>query len=91
MAKAGVSSEHHVLEIGCGWGGFAIRAVQQTGCRWTGITVSKEQLAEASERVAAAGLSDRITFLFCDYRDLLGRACYDRVVSGREERGRVAG
>ncbi len=40
----------------CGWGGFAIRAVQTTGCRWTGITVSKEQLAEATERVAAAGL-----------------------------------
>jgi cyclopropane-fatty-acyl-phospholipid synthase len=56
IAKACLGPNDHVLEIGCGWGGFAIRAVQTTGCRWTGITISKEQLAEATERVAAAGL-----------------------------------
>ena len=59
IAKAQISANDHVLEIGCGWGGFAIRAVQATGCRWTGITISKEQLAEATERVAEAGLQVR--------------------------------
>ncbi|PNH10244.1 Cyclopropane-fatty-acyl-phospholipid synthase [Tetrabaena socialis] len=84
IAKAQITASDHVLEIGCGWGGFAIRAVQATGCRWTGITISKEQLAEANERVAAAGLQDRITLLFCDYRDTpatLGAASFDVVVS----------
>ncbi|GFR51020.1 hypothetical protein Agub_g13347 [Astrephomene gubernaculifera] len=84
VAKARIGREDHVLEIGCGWGGFAIRAVQATGCRWTGITISKEQLAEATERVAAAGLQDRITLLFCDYRDTvaaLGPGSFDAVVS----------
>lgn len=70
--QGGITSTDHVLEIGCGWGGFGIRAVQTTGCRWTGITVSKEQLAEAAARVKAAGLEDRITFMFCDYRDCPG-------------------
>ena len=41
---------------------------QATGCRWTGLTISKQQLAEAAARVEAAGLSDRIELLFCDYR-----------------------
>lgn len=41
---------------------------QTTGCRWTGITLSKQQLEEAVKRVKAAGLADRITLLFCDYR-----------------------
>lgn len=65
----------HVLEIGCGWGGFAIRAVQRTGCRVTGLTLSKEQLAEARARVKAAGLEDKINFMLCDYRDCPGAAC----------------
>lgn len=56
ILKARLGPNDHVLEIGCGWGGFAIRAVQITGCRWTGITISKEQLSEANERVNAAGL-----------------------------------
>ncbi|KAG2447750.1 hypothetical protein HYH02_007208 [Chlamydomonas schloesseri] len=84
IAKARIGPNDHVLEIGCGWGGFAIRAVQTTGCRWTGITISKEQLAEATERVAAAGLQDRITLMFCDYRDTpatLGAGSFDAVVS----------
>ncbi|KXZ44875.1 hypothetical protein GPECTOR_61g828 [Gonium pectorale] len=84
IAKASIGPNDHVLEIGCGWGGFAIRAVQTTGCRWTGITISKEQLAEATERVEAAGLQDRITLLFCDYRDTpatLGAGSFDAVVS----------
>ncbi|KAK9821949.1 hypothetical protein WJX81_001503 [Elliptochloris bilobata] len=79
LAKARVTADDHVLEIGCGWGSLALRAVQTTGCRWTGITVSKQQLEEATARVQRAGLSDRITLLFCDYRELLGT--YDKVIS----------
>ena len=68
-----------MLEVGCGWGSFAMRAAQRTGCRVTGITVSKEQLAEATARVKAAGLADRITLLFCDYRECPGAGTYDKV------------
>ena len=71
--------EHHLLEIGCGWGGFAIYAAKHSGCRVTSITLSKEQLAEAQQRAQAAGLADRITFELRDYRDITER--YDRVVS----------
>ena len=81
IAKAGITAEHHVLEVGCGWGSFAIRAAASTGCRVTGLTLSKEQLAEATARVKAAGLGDRVTLLFCDYRDCPGAGSYDRVVS----------
>jgi cyclopropane-fatty-acyl-phospholipid synthase len=68
IAAAGLTATDHVLEIGCGWGSFAMRAASMTGCRVTGLTLSKEQLAEATARVAAAGLGDRVTLLFCDYR-----------------------
>jgi cyclopropane fatty-acyl-phospholipid synthase-like methyltransferase len=84
ISGAGISFESHVLEIGCGWGSCGIRAVQQTGCRWTGITVSQEQLNEAQERARAAGVSDRVNFVFCDYRDVstrFGQAAFDAVVS----------
>jgi len=74
-----LSPEHHLLEIGSGWGGFAIHAARTTGCRVTSITLSKEQLAEAQRRAAAAGLSDRISFELRDYRDV--SETYDRVVS----------
>ncbi len=57
-----------MLEVGCGWGSFAMRAASTTGCRVTGLTISKEQLAEATARVKAAGLEDRVKLLFCDYR-----------------------
>lgn len=77
--KAGLNSSHHVLEIGCGWGGFAIKAARETGCRVTGITLSKEQLREATERVKALGLQDRVQFIFCDYREMKG--AFDRIVS----------
>jgi cyclopropane-fatty-acyl-phospholipid synthase len=70
---------HHLLEIGSGWGGFAFHAARETGCRVTGITLSREQLEEARRRAAAAGLSDSIEFKLLDYRDL--RSQYDRVVS----------
>ncbi|HEY0975487.1 MAG TPA: cyclopropane-fatty-acyl-phospholipid synthase family protein [Solimonas sp.] len=71
--------EHHLLEIGSGWGGFAIYAAQRSGCRVTSITLSKEQLAEAQRRADAEGLSARIQFEIRDYRDI--QAQYDRVVS----------
>lgn len=69
----------HVLEIGCGWGGFALYAAQTVGCCVTGITLSQEQLRFAREQAEAAGLSDRITFELRDYRDLEEQ--YDHVVS----------
>jgi cyclopropane-fatty-acyl-phospholipid synthase len=68
-----------VLDIGCGWGGMAITLAQEYGARVTGITLSTEQHAEAEARVAAAGLSHRITLRLQDYRALEGR--FDRIVS----------
>lgn len=59
-----------VLEVGCGWGGFAIRACSRTGCRIVGITLSTEQLEEAEKRVKLAGLANSICFRLCDYRQV---------------------
>ena len=69
----------HLLEIGTGWGGLAIHAAQRYGCKVTTTTISKEQHALASERVAAAGLSARIDIRLDDYRDLQGQ--FDKLVS----------
>jgi cyclopropane-fatty-acyl-phospholipid synthase len=79
IAKARLGAGDHLLEIGCGWGGFAIEAVRRTGCRVTGITISEDQYRLARKRVAAAGLQDRIRILFRDYRNMRGR--FDRIVS----------
>ncbi len=79
VAMAEIGADDHVLEIGCGWGGFAIEAAKQTGCRVTGITLSQEQYDLARQRVEEAGLSDRIEIQICDYRDLEGS--YDKIVS----------
>ena len=68
-----------VVEIGTGWGGFALHATQHYGCHVTTTTISAEQHALASQRVAAAGLQDRITLLMQDYRDLQGQ--FDKLVS----------
>ncbi|GAB3342329.1 SAM-dependent methyltransferase [Marilutibacter aestuarii] len=68
-----------VVEIGTGWGGFALHAARHHGCHVTTTTISREQHALASERVAAAGLQDRVTLLLDDYRDLQGS--YDKLVS----------
>ena len=76
---AGIGQEDHVLEIGCGWGGFAMEVVRRTGCRVTGITISEAQLQLAQERVNAAGMQERITLRLQDYRDLEGQ--YDHIVS----------
>ena len=68
-----------VLEIGTGWGGFALHAASRYGCHVTTTTISEEQYALAGERIRAAGLEHRITLLKQDYRDLQGR--YDKLVS----------
>jgi cyclopropane-fatty-acyl-phospholipid synthase len=70
---------HHVLEIGCGWGGFAAYAAEEIGCRVTGLTISKEQFAYATARIARAGLADRVEIKLQDYRDETGT--YDRIAS----------
>lgn len=76
---AGLKAGDHVLEIGCGWGGFAEYAASEIGCRVTGLTISREQLAFARERIEKAGLADRVDLRFQDYRDETGK--YDGVVS----------
>lgn len=68
-----------VLEIGCGWGGFAELAAREFGCTVHGVTLSREQHAHAAERMRRAGLADRVHLEIRDYRDLDGR--YDRVAS----------
>ncbi len=74
-----LSPRDHLLEIGCGWGGMAIHAARTRGCRVTAITVSREQHRLATERVAAAGLADRVAIEFRDYRELDGS--FDKIVS----------
>jgi len=68
----------HILEVGCGWGGFAEYAARR-GLRVTGLTLSREQLAYARRRIARAGLASRVEFRLCDYRDFRGEA--DHIVS----------
>ncbi|GAB2627973.1 cyclopropane-fatty-acyl-phospholipid synthase family protein [Novilysobacter erysipheiresistens] len=77
--KLRLRPDDHVIEIGSGWGGFAVHAAARYGCRVTTTTISAEQYALASARVAEAGLQDRVTVLQQDYRDLQGQ--YDKLVS----------
>jgi cyclopropane-fatty-acyl-phospholipid synthase len=80
LARAvGLRGGDHVLEIGCGWGGFATWAAAHTGCRVTAATISESQYAFTRERVRAAGLAGRVEVVLADYRDLAGT--YDRIVS----------
>jgi cyclopropane-fatty-acyl-phospholipid synthase len=78
-SKLALAPGQHLLEIGTGWGGLAIHAAQHYGCRVTTTTISHQQYEFAKERVARAGLSDRITLLREDYRDLHGQ--FDALVS----------
>ena len=71
--------DDRVMEIGTGWGGFALHAAQHYGCHVTTTTLSAEQHALATARVHAAGLQDRVTVLMQDYRDLQGQ--FDKLVS----------
>uniref|UniRef100_A0ACD5YZW2 Uncharacterized protein n=1 Tax=Avena sativa TaxID=4498 RepID=A0ACD5YZW2_AVESA len=80
IAKAKVEGRHHVLDIGSGWGSLAIQVVKQTGCKYTGITLSEEQLKFAEKKVREAGLEEHINFLLCDYRKI--PPCkYDAIIS----------
>ncbi|RBP21973.1 cyclopropane-fatty-acyl-phospholipid synthase [Marinobacter pelagius] len=77
--KLDLGPDDRVIEIGTGWGGFAIHAAKHFGCHVTTTTISREQLELAKARVKAEGLEDRITLLFDDYRDLEGQ--FDKLVS----------
>ncbi|HVN52618.1 MAG TPA: class I SAM-dependent methyltransferase [Acidimicrobiales bacterium] len=77
--RVGLGPDDHVLEIGTGWGGFALHAAQNYGCRVTTTTISDRQFAYARDRVRVAGLEDRVTVLDRDYRDLDGT--FDAIVS----------
>jgi len=77
--KLALKPGDHLLEIGAGWGAFAIHAARDYGCRVTTTTISREQHDLAARRIAAAGMTDRIELLFEDYRKLTGS--YDKLVS----------
>ncbi|MGQ0615124.1 MAG: class I SAM-dependent methyltransferase [Planctomycetaceae bacterium] len=77
--KLDLRPEDHLLEIGTGWGGFALHAAERYGCRVTTTTISREQHRLAKQRVERAGLEGRVTLLQADYRDLEGQ--FDKLVS----------
>ncbi len=77
--KLDLQPQDHLLEIGTGWGGLAVHAAKNYGCRVTTATISRQQFNVAQERIAEAGLSDRVTLLLQDYRDLTGQ--FDKLVS----------
>lgn len=74
-----LTASDHLLEIGTGWGAMAEYAARHYGCRVTTTTLSREQYIWATERIARAGLQDRVQVLLCDYRDLTGQ--FDKLVS----------
>jgi len=76
---AGIAADERVLEIGCGWGGFAELAARELGARVTALTISREQHAHVARRIQEAGLAERVEVVLRDYRDEPGR--YDRIVS----------
>ena len=78
LTQIGAKQGDSILEIGCGWGGFAETAARR-GMRVTAVTISREQLEYARERLHRAGLADRVDLQFRDYRDIEG--CYDHIVS----------
>lgn len=77
--STGINSDDHVLEIGCGWGGFAEYAAGKYGCRVTGVTISKEQFEFARNRILKEKLQDKVTILLEDYRNIKGK--FDKVIS----------
>jgi len=74
-----LKADDHLLEIGCGWGGFSHHAAERYGCRITAITISKEQAKFARERIREAGLEDRVSIELIDYRKVEGQ--FDKIVS----------
>ena len=84
ITNAKIKSRDHVLEIGTGWGSFAILAVEKTGCNVTSLTLSAEQKTLAEQRIKEAGFQDKIKVLLCDYRSLQAKKemdKYDKIVS----------
>ena len=79
VRQTGISADDHVLEIGCGWGGFAEFAAREVGCSIKALTISREQFDFAQERIFKAGLNDKVDIAFQDYRDETGS--YDRIAS----------
>lgn len=77
--KLKLKATDHVLEIGCGWGGFAMHAATHYGCKITGVTISQAQADAARERVIKAGLEDQIEIRIEDYRHISGK--FDKIVS----------
>ncbi|WP_425045531.1 class I SAM-dependent methyltransferase [Primorskyibacter sp. S87] len=77
--EMGAKPGDHILEIGCGWGGFAEYAARERGLRVTGLTISREQFNYAQERIEKAGLSHMVEFRMQDYRD--ERGSYDGIAS----------
>jgi cyclopropane-fatty-acyl-phospholipid synthase len=77
--KLSLQPDHHLLEVGCGWGGFAEFAAREVGARVTAITISDQQHAFAAERIRCAGLGDKVEIRLQDYRDVEGR--FDRIAS----------
>lgn len=77
--QMGVKEGDHVLEIGCGWGGFAEYAAKERGLKVTGLTISKEQLEYSKKRIENKGLQDKVNIKLQDYRDEKGR--YDGIAS----------
>lgn len=79
LDRLNVDHQHHILEIGCGWGGFAEHAARKTGCKITAITLSKEQYEYTKARMQKANLESLVHVQLKDYRDLEGT--YDRIAS----------
>jgi len=79
LTKIDLRPGQTLLDIGCGWGALVIRAARKFGTRCTGITLSRNQLELATERVKALGLDDRVSIRLLDYRDMEGR--FDRITS----------
>ncbi len=77
--KLQLKASDSVLEIGCGWGGFAEYAAKNFGCRITAVTISQEQFDYAKDRLAACGLTDRVVLRLQDYRKIRGQ--FDKIVS----------
>jgi cyclopropane-fatty-acyl-phospholipid synthase len=78
--KLGLRAGERVLDVGCGWGSFAVHAAREHGARVTGITLSEPQAAEARRRAAAAGVADKVDIRVADYRELRGET-FDAVAS----------
>ena len=77
--KLSLQSDHHLLEVGCGWGGFAEFVAREVGTQVTAITISDQQYQFAASRIQAAGLNEKVEIRLQDYRDVHGR--FDRIAS----------